>query len=57
MDSAREIIESGIEKHTKMIHEFKGVPGVKKERICEGYKVHFLQLYFLNSTAHSCCVC
>lgn len=47
MDSAREIIETGIEKHTKMIHEFKGVPGVKEDRLIEGYKVQLLFIYLL----------
>lgn len=39
MDSAFEIISKGVENHIRMIREFKGVPGVKEERLNEGYKV------------------
>lgn len=39
MDSAFEIVTKGVENHIRMIKEFKGVPGVKEERLLEGYKV------------------
>lgn len=42
MDRPEAIVSDAIQEHIKMINEFKGVPGVKSERLVEGYKVELL---------------
>ena len=39
MDDPNMIVEGAIEMHRKMIKEYRGVPGVKPERIAEGMQV------------------
>ena len=39
MDDPDMIVEGAIEMHQKMIKEYRGVPGVKAERIAEGMQV------------------
>ncbi|CAG2061098.1 unnamed protein product, partial [Timema podura] len=38
MDQPEEILEGALEAHYKMINQFKGVPGVKPERLAEGFQ-------------------
>ena len=40
MDDPDMIVEGAIEMHQKMIKEYRGVPGVKAERIAEGMQVN-----------------
>ncbi|WOK99567.1 hypothetical protein Cni_G08279 [Canna indica] len=37
MDDPLEIVDAAINEHTKMIKQMKGVPGVKPERLSEGF--------------------
>jgi tRNA wybutosine-synthesizing protein 1 len=39
MDPAELIFETALKNHYSMINEFKGVPGVKPERLQEGFDV------------------
>ncbi len=39
MDDPEMIVEGAIEMHQKMIKEYRGVPGVRPERISEGMQV------------------
>jgi hypothetical protein len=39
MDGPEDIVGEAVTKHVHMINEFKGVPGVKPERLTEGMKV------------------
>ena len=39
MDDAKMIFETALKNHHTMINEFKGVPGVKPERLEEGFRV------------------
>lgn len=39
MDSAELIFEDALKKHVAMINEFKGVPGVRPDRLNEGFQV------------------
>ena len=44
MDGAELIFEEALSKHYGMINEFKGVPGVKPERLEEAFKVRHCAL-------------
>lgn len=39
MDGPEEIVEGALSHHVRMINEFKGVPGVKPDRLAEGMQV------------------
>lgn len=39
MDAPGEIVEGALSHHVRMINEFKGVPGVKPDRLAEGLQV------------------
>lgn len=39
MDPAEVIFETALKNHYSMINEFKGVPGVRPERLQEGFNV------------------
>ena len=39
MDAPEAIVEGALAHHVRMIREFAGVPGVKPERLAEGYQV------------------
>lgn len=39
MDAPADIVAGALEQHVRMIHEFRGVPGVKPERLAEGMQV------------------
>ncbi|KAJ3116903.1 S-adenosyl-L-methionine-dependent tRNA 4-demethylwyosine synthase [Phlyctochytrium bullatum] len=44
IDDPHEIVEEAIEKHRRMINEFKGAPGVKPERLEEAFTVRHCAL-------------
>lgn len=44
MDDAEMIVEGVLKNHYAMINEFKGVPGVKEDRLEEGFKVRHCAL-------------
>lgn len=44
MDDPDMIVKGAIEMHQKMIKEYRGVPGVKAERIAEGMQVLTISL-------------
>ena len=39
MDDPQSIVEGALGHHVRMINEFKGVPGVKPDRLAEGMQV------------------
>lgn len=39
MDGPLEIVQGALDAHVRMINEFKGVPGVKPDRLSEGMQV------------------
>lgn len=43
-DEPAAIVAEGVDKHVKMIHEFKGAKGVKPERLAEAYTVRHCAL-------------
>ncbi|CAL8466621.1 g6157 [Coccomyxa elongata] len=44
MDAPEEIVEGALSHHVRMIIEFKGVPGVKPDRLAEGMQVRHCAL-------------
>ncbi|XP_067932054.1 S-adenosyl-L-methionine-dependent tRNA 4-demethylwyosine synthase TYW1-like [Watersipora subatra] len=44
MDSAEEIVQGALDNHRNMINQFKGVPGVKPDKIMEGMAVQHCAL-------------
>ncbi|BDA41096.1 S-adenosyl-L-methionine-dependent tRNA 4-demethylwyosine synthase [Coccomyxa sp. Obi] len=44
MDAPEEIVEGALSHHVRMINEFKGVPGVKPDRLAEGMQVRHCAL-------------
>ena len=39
MDAPADIVAGALEQHVRMIHEFRGVPGVRPDRLAEGMQV------------------
>ena len=44
MDDPETIVAGALDHHLRMINEFKGVPGVKSERVAEGMQVPVLAI-------------
>jgi hypothetical protein len=53
MDGPEEIVEGALSHHVRMINEFKGVPGVKPDRLAEGMQVIIARLNLPMHTSHT----